>query len=168
MKLASAGCAAACRWKQKRGESGSRVSGRLVPVHPGRLTLDGGQPLAVPYPWLLAEARHDRVPHVRLGRYVRFDPDELECWWRARMRGPTVDSHDKRPRAADTAGGHGPRRTSSMSSRNANSRRAYGSGRLTVRAGTDGSETWYGLWRVNGRRVKRLPRTREEPVARRG
>jgi hypothetical protein len=36
----SAGCAAAFRRKQKRGESGSRVSGRLVSVHPGRLTLD--------------------------------------------------------------------------------------------------------------------------------
>jgi hypothetical protein len=41
MESGSAGCAAAFRWKQKRGESGSRVSGRLVTVHPGRLTPDG-------------------------------------------------------------------------------------------------------------------------------
>jgi hypothetical protein len=25
-----------------------------------------------------------------LGRYVRFDPDELERWWRARMRSPAA------------------------------------------------------------------------------
>lgn len=47
-----------------------------------------GRLLAVPHTWLLAEARHDRIPHIRFGRYVRFDPDELEHWWRARMRGP--------------------------------------------------------------------------------
>jgi hypothetical protein len=41
MESGSAGFAAAFRWKQTRGESGSRVSGRLVTVHPGRLTLDG-------------------------------------------------------------------------------------------------------------------------------
>ena len=50
-----------------------------------------------------------------------------------------------------------------MSSRNANSRRAYGSGSLTVRAGTDGSETWYGLWRANGRRVKRRIGPKRQP-----
>ena len=75
------------------------MNGRLVDAK------QAAELLAVPHTWLLAEARHDRVPHVRLGRYVRFDPDELECWWRARMRGPTVDSHNKRPRAARTAGG---------------------------------------------------------------
>jgi excisionase family DNA binding protein len=47
-----------------------------------------GELLAVPPTWLLAEARRNRIPHVRLGRYVRFDPEELEAWWRARMRGP--------------------------------------------------------------------------------
>lgn len=44
--------------------------------------------LSVPKTWLLAEARADRVPHVRLGRYVRFDPDELATWARERTRGP--------------------------------------------------------------------------------
>jgi excisionase family DNA binding protein len=47
-----------------------------------------GELLDVPYTWVLEEARHDRIPHVRLGRYVRFDPDELERWWRDRLRGP--------------------------------------------------------------------------------
>lgn len=44
--------------------------------------------LNVPKSWVLAEARADRVPHVRLGRYVRFDADELLWWARARQRGP--------------------------------------------------------------------------------
>lgn len=53
--------------------------------------------LSVPASWVLAEARADRIPHVRLGRYVRFSAEELEDWWRARIRGPWrargVDSH---------------------------------------------------------------------------
>lgn len=36
--------------------------------------------LRVPPRWLLAQARDGRVPHQRLGRYVRFDPDELIRW----------------------------------------------------------------------------------------
>ena len=44
--------------------------------------------LGVPKTWVLAEARKDRIPHVRLGRYVRFHEDALEDWWRARSQGP--------------------------------------------------------------------------------
>lgn len=44
--------------------------------------------LGVPKTWVLAQARADRIPHVRLGRYVRFEPAQLETWWRARRRGP--------------------------------------------------------------------------------
>jgi len=36
--------------------------------------------LGVPPTWLLAQARARKVPHQRLGRYVRFDPDELVRW----------------------------------------------------------------------------------------
>jgi excisionase family DNA binding protein len=39
--------------------------------------------LGVPSTWLLAEARADRIPHVRLGKYVRYEPDALVAWWRA-------------------------------------------------------------------------------------
>lgn len=60
---------------------------------------EAGAQLNVPATWILAEARADRIPHVRLGRYVRFDADELAAWWRTRARGPW-----QRPsRAADTA-----------------------------------------------------------------
>jgi len=44
--------------------------------------------LGVPKTWVLAEARAGRIPHLRLGRYVRFEPSELEAWWRRRRRGP--------------------------------------------------------------------------------
>jgi excisionase family DNA binding protein len=47
-----------------------------------------GELLNVPASWVMAEARADRIPHVRLGRYVRFDPDELVVWWQSRARGP--------------------------------------------------------------------------------
>ncbi len=60
---------------------------------------EAGELLAVPKSWVLAEARADRIPHVRLGRYVRFDGEELVGWWESRRRGPW------RSRA-----GHGPAR----------------------------------------------------------
>ena len=44
--------------------------------------------LNVPASWVLAEARAERIPHVRLGRYVRFDRAELEAWANERARGP--------------------------------------------------------------------------------
>lgn len=45
--------------------------------------------LGVPASWLLAEARKDAVPHIRLGRYVRFDAAELLDWARnGQHRGP--------------------------------------------------------------------------------
>jgi excisionase family DNA binding protein len=49
---------------------------------------EAAEQLGVPKSWVLAEARADRIPHVRLGKYVRFDPRELEVWWRSRARGP--------------------------------------------------------------------------------
>jgi excisionase family DNA binding protein len=36
--------------------------------------------LGVPYTWLLAQAREGRIPHHRLGHYVRFDPEDLKEW----------------------------------------------------------------------------------------
>jgi excisionase family DNA binding protein len=44
--------------------------------------------LNVPASWVLAEARADRIPHIRFGRYVRFDAGQLEAWWQERMQGP--------------------------------------------------------------------------------
>lgn len=52
---------------------------------------DAAEILAVPKTWILAEARAGRMPHVRLGRYVRFDPSELRLWALSRSRGPRLE-----------------------------------------------------------------------------
>lgn len=36
--------------------------------------------LGVPHTWLLSQARAGRIPHHRLGHYVRFNPDDLTNW----------------------------------------------------------------------------------------
>ena len=36
--------------------------------------------LAVPVSWVRQESREGRIPHVRLGRYVRFSEDEVLAW----------------------------------------------------------------------------------------
>ena len=36
--------------------------------------------LNVPASWVAVEARAGRIPHVRLGRYVRFEPEALWDW----------------------------------------------------------------------------------------
>jgi excisionase family DNA binding protein len=41
---------------------------------------DAAELLRVPSTWLLMAARDGRVPHHRIGRYVRFDLDELRTW----------------------------------------------------------------------------------------
>jgi excisionase family DNA binding protein len=45
--------------------------------------LDAGElasKLGVPKSWVLAEARANRIPHLRLGRYVRFREDSVREW----------------------------------------------------------------------------------------
>ena len=49
---------------------------------------DAGALLAVPPSWLLAQARRNAVPHVRLGKYVRFDEADLHRWVESTKRGP--------------------------------------------------------------------------------
>jgi excisionase family DNA binding protein len=39
-----------------------------------------GELLGVPHTWLLAQARERRIPHQRLGHYVRFNPEDLQDW----------------------------------------------------------------------------------------
>jgi excisionase family DNA binding protein len=69
-----------------------------APPAAGRPSMGGGlvdatvaaELLDVPVSWVLAQARAQRLPHVRLGRYVRFEPDELRAWWEGRRRGPAL------------------------------------------------------------------------------
>jgi excisionase family DNA binding protein len=37
--------------------------------------------------WVYAEARADRIPHIKLGRYTRFRREAIEDWIRERERG---------------------------------------------------------------------------------
>jgi excisionase family DNA binding protein len=55
-----------------------------------------GELLNVPDTWVLQEARANRIPHVRLGRYVRFVPQVLEEWWTARLQGPVHSPYPER------------------------------------------------------------------------
>jgi excisionase family DNA binding protein len=48
--------------------------------------------LGVPYTWLLAEARARRIPHHRLGRYVRFSPADLRDWLQSTRIEPAASS----------------------------------------------------------------------------
>ena len=52
-----------------------------------------GRLLGVPHTWLLAQARAGRVPHHRLGHYVRFNAEDLATWLRATRLGPGAESH---------------------------------------------------------------------------
>ena len=56
--------------------------------------------------WVRQEARANRIPHVRLGRNVRFDAEALEDWWRGRLQGPVRSSyHVGAPANANVGGG---------------------------------------------------------------
>ena len=44
--------------------------------------------LGVKKSWVLAQARADRIPHVRLGRYRLFRRESLEEWVSGLERGP--------------------------------------------------------------------------------
>ena len=54
---------------------GNARSSDFVPL---LLTAEGAaRALAVETAWLLREARKGNLPHVRLGKYIRFDPREV-------------------------------------------------------------------------------------------
>jgi excisionase family DNA binding protein len=40
--------------------------------------------------WVYAETRRDALPHVRLGRYVRYRRSAIESWLDDAQRGPHV------------------------------------------------------------------------------
>ncbi|MFZ0378751.1 MAG: helix-turn-helix domain-containing protein [Solirubrobacteraceae bacterium] len=41
--------------------------------------------------WIYREVRAGRMPHIRLGRYVRFRLESIDAWLAARERGPATD-----------------------------------------------------------------------------
>ena len=73
------------------------IAGRITPAAAPLVDAKAAaEQLGVPASWLLAEARAQRAPHKRLGKYVRFDVDELRAWADGRHVGP-------RPRARRAA-----------------------------------------------------------------
>ena len=54
--------------------------------------------------WVYAQVRANRIPHIRLGRRVRFRRESIDTWLREVECG-RIDVSDKCPRAAGTAGG---------------------------------------------------------------
>jgi excisionase family DNA binding protein len=59
--------------------------------------------------WIYAEVRAGRIPHVRLGRYVRFRAESIDQWIREMERGATMNGGNKRRGAAGTAPGKAPK-----------------------------------------------------------
>lgn len=45
--------------------------------------------LGVPTSWVREQTRQGRVPHVPLGRYVRYDLDAIDTWWSSLAREPS-------------------------------------------------------------------------------
>jgi excisionase family DNA binding protein len=45
---------------------------------------DVAELLQVRRSWVYAEARAGRIPHIRLGRYRRFDTKQVEAWIESR------------------------------------------------------------------------------------
>jgi excisionase family DNA binding protein len=54
-----------------------------------------GRLLGVPHTWLLAQARAGRIPHHRLGHYVRFNPEDLTRWLQDTRSGPCRAGRDE-------------------------------------------------------------------------
>lgn len=49
---------------------------------------DAQQLLNVPRSWLYERTRKGEIPHVRLGKYIRFDREQLLAWVAARAVKP--------------------------------------------------------------------------------
>jgi excisionase family DNA binding protein len=64
--------------------------------------------LGVSRDWIYAEVRAGRIPHVRLGRNVRFRVAPIAAWLSDLERGKMPPT-DKRSRAAQTTGSMTPK-----------------------------------------------------------
>ena len=62
------------------GQSGAKEEGRLISAKEAAKRWD------VPKTWIEEKARKGELPCVRLGYYVRFNPDDLEKFIKERMK----------------------------------------------------------------------------------
>ena len=76
---------AAGRWARAR-QAAAQITRRAVHADSPPFALIDAKAasgmLGVPPTWLLAQAREGRIPHHRLGHYVRFNPEDLREWLR--------------------------------------------------------------------------------------
>jgi predicted DNA-binding transcriptional regulator AlpA len=68
------------------GSSEGELGGRLLTAK------EVGELLQLNTSWVLDAARRNAIPHIRLGRYVRSRPVDIETWLVDQRRGPEVDS----------------------------------------------------------------------------
>lgn len=60
------------------------------PAHDPLLTAEEvAQLMQVTRSWVYAETRRNAMPHLRLGRYVRYRRSTIEAWMVSIERGPT-------------------------------------------------------------------------------
>jgi excisionase family DNA binding protein len=55
-----------------------------------------GELLQLNASWVLDAARRNAIPHIRLGRYVRFRRTDIETWLLQQRRGPNPDQRMRR------------------------------------------------------------------------
>ena len=77
----------AARLLRRRGISGTTAFAPLLDAKAA------SELLGVPPSWLLAQARAGRVPHHRLGHYVRFSADDLRKWLTENRIAPDAFRH---------------------------------------------------------------------------
>jgi excisionase family DNA binding protein len=72
------------------GSSEGELGGRLLTAK------EVGELLQLNTSWVLDAARRNAIPHIRLGRYVRFRPVDIETWLSDQRRGPNAASEKRR------------------------------------------------------------------------
>jgi excisionase family DNA binding protein len=74
----------------KDGSSERELGGRLLTAK------EVGELLQLNTSWVLDAARRNAIPHIRLGRYVRFRRIDIETWLSDQRRGPNAASGKRR------------------------------------------------------------------------
>ena len=72
------------------GSPEAERSGRLLTAK------EVGELLQLNASWVLDAARRNAIPHIRLGRYVRFRRIDIETWLSDQRRGPNAASEKRR------------------------------------------------------------------------